>query len=413
MDASLGMAITLTGISHHATPLALRERLSIHPGKLADAFSQLKKISPQAVILSTCNRTEIVATDACPNALLHWWANFCNLDVTTLQTHAYIHHDDQAVRHMMQVASGMNSMVLGEPQILGQVKQALHHAQLNGTIGHELDMACRHILSAAKAVRHETALGYCPVSVAFSAVKLAGQRSQDISKEKILLVGAGDTVKLLAQHLNSAEAKQISIINRDSNKAKALANTIGATVYPWENMADAIAKHSFVISATNAPKPIILPEHIGNSACTLIDLAVPRDIHPDINTLPNAQVHSLDDIQRVINHNTTQRTQAAIEAQTIVEKHLQNYQNNCCCRQAASTISALRQHTKIISDRLLDDSIKRLQAGDDPAEVLNHFAHSLTNKWLHQPSVELKTASINGEDQLLSSAKKLFGITQH
>lgn len=409
------MSFTLIGLSHHRTPTALREQVAITTAQLPNALQSLRAHTEQAVILSTCNRTEILAYNICPKGLLHWLANYQQLDAARLQAHLYTYHHDAAVQHAMRVAAGLDSMVLGEPQILGQLKTAIQIARDQAMIKTELDHVMRHILTAAKAIRTETSIGYCPVSVAFSAVKLASQAQQSLTQKHVLLIGSGETAELLAKHLVTAGIGQLSIISRNSERATAIASQYHGQSYAWTALPEALRSADIIVSATAAPDTIIdLPlaqqAWADGRSRQVIDLAMPRDIEATVDTLPGITLQCLDDIQKVIDSNTLQRTQAAIKANEILEAHLAQYMASHQERYAADTITALRGQLQHIRDHELAQSLARITNGEDPAEVLQAFAHSLTNKWLHQPSLQLKAACLEGNTELLASIKQLFAI---
>ena len=409
------MSLTLIGLSHHQTPVHLRECVAITANQLPDALQSLQAHTQQAIILSTCNRTEILAYGICPEGLLHWLAHYKGLEATQLKPHIYSYQDDHAVHHAMRVAAGLESMILGEPQILGQLKTALQIARNKAMVKTELDHALRHILSAAKAIRTQTSIGYCPVSVAFSAVKLAEKSEVSLSEKRVLLIGTGDTVELLAKHLSSTGIKQLGVVGRSTEHGSAIAQRYQGIYYPWHTLDTALHEADIVISATAAPNAIIdlplaqqawadqRPRHV-------IDLAMPRDVDAVIGSLPGVELHCLDDIQDLINTSTLQRTQAAIQANAILEAHVAEYVTSHQERHAADTITALRSQLQNIRDHELSESLQRIAAGENPTEVLQTFAHSLTNKWLHQPSLQLKAACTTGDTALLDTAKQLFAI---
>jgi glutamyl-tRNA reductase len=409
------MSLTLIGLSHHHTPIALRERVCITTDQLPAALQSLEEHTRQAVILSTCNRTEILAHGICPQGLLHWLAAYKRLDTAQLEPHVYMHHDAAAVHHAMRVASGLDSMVLGEPQILGQFKTALQTARDHDMVKAELDHTFRHILSAAKAVRTQTSIGYCPVSVAFSAVRLAEQTQCPLAQQHAVLIGSGETVELLAKHLTTAGIGKLSVVGRNVERGAAIADDYQAHCHAWTELSTVLATADIVISAT-AASDVIIDLSLAQQAWVdggqrrIIDLAMPRDIDPAVSTLPGIELHCLDDIQKVINTNTLQRTQAAMQAGEILKAHLGQYITSYQERHAADTITALRGQLQGIRDHELSQSLQRIAAGEDPTDVLQSFAHSLTNKWLHQPSLQLKAACTEGNTELLESAKQLFAI---
>lgn len=405
------MTFRVLGISHKTAPIDIREQIAFCGESLSSALLNLKTLdsNAQSVILSTCNRIEIYTTLDDVSAVIQWLGHFHDIEPERIIPHLYSYHDNDAIEHLMQVASGMDSMVLGEPQILGQLKDAFAQSQLAKMVGFEVEQAFQSAFACAKAVRTKTAIGHCPVSVAYSAISI-GKSHLDLSKTKTLIVGAGATGKLLLKHLH-ASSKQITIINRSYSKAQTLATQYGVKAQPISSLADEVAKAELIISATSSPDTIVKADMLKpNNSYLLVDMAACRDIDPAIAELDNATLYSIDDIESTIQKNTLQRTQAAVFAGQIVEKHLRRYLDKIASRTAAPYISQFRQQSESIRDTELAKALKFIENGGDPKMAIEQLSYNLTNKLLHQPTVNLQQAGTAGEQGVLELAQKLFKI---
>lgn len=411
------MHITLIGINHKTTPLAIREQLAITDNVLNHALSDLQtrlNVSG-AIILSTCNRVEVICTHTDKDTIIDWLLSYHHINAW--QGEFYCYQDEAAVRHAIKVAAGIDSLVLGEPQILGQFKQAYHASDQLGLINTTLRNACEHVFCTAKAIRHKTAIGHCPVSVAFSAVKLVQQKMQDLSQQQVLLIGAGDTAKLLCRHLRSLQIGSLTIVNRTLSKAQQLAKQFNATAQPLAALNDILTQMDIVISAANSDQPIIhtnmLLKRADQHPIAMIDLGVPRNIDPTVAELDHVVLHCVDDIQLLLSKNTLQRSHAAMQAEDIIAQSITQYQQKLKVRAISHTICSLRSHTEKLRDQALAQSLEELAKGLDPKIVLQKLANRLTNKFTHQPCVNLQTAGIEENTALLAAARQLFSIVDH
>lgn len=407
------MNIRVIGISHRTAPIDIREQVAFSGDDLNNALLNLKILdsNAQSVILSTCNRIEIYTTLDDASAVIQWLAHYHQVEATRIIPHLYSYNGTDATEHLMRVASGIDSMVLGEPQILGQLKEAFAHARLSHMIGFELEQAFQMAFACAKAVRTKTAVGHCPVSVAYSAITL-GKAHMDLAKANTLIIGAGVTAKRLIKHLHNT-TQSITVINRTYAKAKALAEQYGVQAEPIETLPSHLNRADLVISATSSPDVLVKLEMLEtNKTRLLVDIASPRDIDPNIANLENTTLYSIDDIESVIQKNTQQRSQAAIFAKQIIDEHQIKLRERMASRAAAPYISTFRQQSEVIRDDELAKAMKILKKGGDPVMALEQLSYNLTNKLLHQPTVNLHQAGTAGDHDVLELAQKLFKIAE-
>jgi len=437
------MSLITLGINHKTAPLDLRERLAFTPQTLPEALVSLRKLDNvlEASILSTCNRTELYcvtsdcvtsdANDSSGNAssdknsienntnfhqtLTNWLSQFHGVELSQIQQHLYHHSHEATIRHAMEVASGLDSMILGEPQIAGQMKDAYAVANKHGTIGQLLGQLFQRAFSVSKQVRTDTDIGSSPVSVAFAAVSLAKQIFGDLKQTTVLLVGAGETIELTARHLHSQGVKKIIIANRSVERAQKLADEFGGEAISLQHISEHLHRSDIVISSTASPLPIIgkgtveraLKER-KHQPIFMVDLAVPRDVEPEVNQLDDVYLYSVDDLQSVIEENMENRQQAAQQAHKIIDTQVSHFLEWQRSLDAVDVIAQIRQHTQNISEEVLNKAKKQLATGQDVEQVLDFLAHTLTNKFLHQPSTQLRQASKENRNDILAIAQNLF-----
>lgn len=416
------MAFIALGINHKTASVAVRERVAFSPEQLVEALRQLCRVvgSREAAILSTCNRSELYleVEHAQPQAVLEWLAQFHQVPVEDLQACAYVHQDDQAVQHMMRVACGLDSLVLGEPQILGQIKSAYAVAREAGTLGPILGRLFQATFSTAKTVRTDTAIGENPVSVAFAAVSLAKQIFTDMSQSQALLVGAGETITLVARHLFEQGVKKIVVANRTLERATALASEFGAQAILLSDIPDALVNSDIVISSTASQLPILgkgaveralkLRKH---KPIFMVDIAVPRDIEPQVGELDDVYLYSVDDLHEVVTENLKSRQGAAKAAEELVVRGTSDFMQRMRELEAVDVLRAYRQQGERLRDEELARAQRALANGTSPEDALAALARGLTNKLLHAPSVQLKRLSADGRCEALAVAQELFGLT--
>ncbi len=423
------MSLITLGLNHKTTPLGLRERLAFTPQNLREALNSLIKVNgvTEAAIVSTCNRTElycVLHTDNLPDETTHtgddqrlieWFSQFHGLDAAKLEGHLYIHAHKETIRHAMEVASGLDSMVLGEPQITGQMKQAYVIASHEGTIGQLLGKLFQHSFSVAKQVRTDTAIGSSAVSVAFAATSLARQIFGDLNQSTALMIGAGETIELAARHLQSQHIKKIIVANRSLERAQKLAEEFDGEAINLQHIGDYLYRADIVIASTASPLPVLGKGTVERALkkrkrtpIFMVDLAVPRDIEPEVNSLDDVYLYSIDDLQEVINENLQNRQQAAEQAHEIIDEKVEHFLDWQRSLVAVDVISELRSTAMDFSDDVLNKSLKHLATGQNPEEVLTYLAQTLTNKFLHQPSTELRKAGEEERHDLIQAARRLF-----
>ena len=423
------MSLITLGLNHKTTPLELRERLAFTPQNLREALNSLIKVNgvTEAAIVSTCNRTELYCVLHSDNQagedahndddqrLIEWFSGFHGLEPSTLEKHLYIHDHKQSIRHAMEVASGLDSMVLGEPQITGQMKQAYIMASHEGTVGQLLGKLFQHAFSVAKQVRTDTAIGSSPVSVAFAATSLARQIFGELNDSTALMIGAGETIELAARHLQSQHIKKIIVANRSLERAQLLAEEFDGEAINLQHIGDYLHRADIVIASTASPLPVLGKGTVEralkkrkHAPIFMVDLAVPRDIEPEVNSLDDVYLYTVDDLQEVINENLQNRQQAAEQAHEIIDEKVEHYLDWQRSLVAVDVISELRSTAMDFSDAVLKKSMKQLASGQSPEDVLTFLAHTLTNKFLHQPSTELRKAGEEERHDLIQAARRLF-----
>lgn len=413
------MSLITLGINHKTAPLDLRERLAFTPQTLPEALLSLKKLAhvDEVSILSTCNRTELYCAISADNdqAIIQWFSKFHGLDEDLLKQHLYIHTHEETIRHAMEVASGLDSMILGEPQIAGQMKDAYALANKHGTIGLLLGKLFQRAFAVSKQVRTDTDIGSSPVSVAFAAVSLAKQIFGNLDQSTVLLVGAGETIELTTRHLHSQGVKKIIIANRSIERAQKLADEFHGEAISLQQISEHLHRSDIVISSTASPLPIIGKGTVERALkqrkhqpIFMVDLAVPRDIEPEVSKLDDVYLYSVDDLQTVIQENMENRLQAAEQAREIIDTQVSHFLDWQRSLGAVDIIAQIRRQTQNTSDEVLAKAKKQLATGQNIEEVLDYLAHTLTNKFLHQPSTRLRQASQDNREDILSIAKDLF-----
>jgi len=413
------MPLLAVGTSHQTAPLAIREKLAFSRDEYAAKVAELLALPAveEAVALSTCNRTELYAI-VLPedrNCVFRWLARAAGLDDEQAREFIYMHQDAQAVEHLFQVASGLDSMVLGEPQIVGQLKEAWQSAQAAGGAGKLLDRLFQHAFATSKAVRHQTGINKHPVSVAYITMVLARQIFGDLSRKRVMLVGAGEMIELCGQHFRDQGIAELIIANRSLPRAEELARRLGASPIPLAALGSRLPDADIVISSTAAREPVVTRTAVREalkarrrSPMFLVDIAVPRDMEPGIADLDDAYLYTIDDLQQVVDENTAQRNLAAQEAAGLVDEAVMEYMRWLHGARAARFLRRLRSHAEESSQELVSRAVNQIRAGKDPEEVVRHLAHTLTNRILHVPSTRLRQAAENREYGVLKAADWLF-----
>lgn len=415
------MALLALGINHKTAPVDIRERVAFAPEHLAEAVARACEEADlrEVAILSTCNRTELYCSleEAKSEQLLNWLAQYHQVDHEQLKQCTYEHWDQSAAQHMMRVASGLDSLVLGEPQILGQLKNAFAVSQDAGHLHSELGRLFRHTFTVAKQVRTETSIGQNPVSVAYAAVSLAQHIFADLGESRALLIGAGETIELVARHLKQAGVRSITIANRTLGRAVALAEEVGGKAIEFSQIPNELASADILISSTASQLPILGKGSVEaalkkrrHAPMFMVDIAVPRDIEPQVGDLEDVYLYTVDDLTEVIEENQRSRQDAAQEAEQLIEQGAGQFMRQLRELDAVDTLTQLRaKHTQLAEEELAR-ALRLLEQGKPAEEVLRRLAHGLTNKFLHQPSVQLRQASADGRDDMQLLAAELFQL---
>ncbi|MBO6657036.1 MAG: glutamyl-tRNA reductase [Pseudomonadales bacterium] len=418
------MNLLIVGINHLSAPVELREKVAFAPEQLTDALHDISAGAELAevAILSTCNRTEVIATsrktDSSP--IIGWLADYHGMAPADLEASIYTRLNRDAALHAMRVASGLDSMVIGEPQILGQFKDCFEQARRIGTLGTELDHLAQTTFRIAKKVRTETAIGENSVSVASTAVTLAGQLFTDLTACNILLMGAGETIELVGRHLHTAGINNLTIANRTFDHARRLAELFDGQAIDLQSIPGKLSDIDVVIASTASQLPILGKGTVERALKSrkhkpilMVDLAVPRDIEPEVGDLRDIYLYSVDDLQEIIDLNLSNREQAANDAEDIVLQEVATYRSRQEMKAADELIVRFREQHMQQKESELAKALTRLEKGEDPATVVNQLANQLTNKMIHAPSVQLKNAVAEGDEALLKAITRLYELEKN
>jgi len=415
------MSILAFGINHKTAPVDIRERVAFEPGQICHALKDLvaQPAVNEAAIISTCNRTELYCglENNDLTMIVNWLRKYHELGERDIQPYVYAHPDHDAVRHLLRVASGLDSMVLGEPQILGQMKDAYLAANEAGTLGGLLDRLFQHTFAVAKQVRTDTQIGASPVSIAFAAVSLSKQIFSDLTNHTALLIGAGETVELAARHLHESGIGRMIIANRTIERAHNLAAEFNAYAISLPDIPGHLAEADIVISSTASPLPILGKGSVESALkvrkhrpILMIDIAVPRDIESEVGGLDDVYLYTVDDMQEIIQEGLRSRQEAAEQAEDIIDTQVSHFMSWLQSLGAVSTIRAVRDKAQADRDEELKRAMELLASGKSPEEVMEQFAHRLTNKLIHTPSVQLKQAGYDGRKDVFDIARTIFDI---
>lgn len=415
------MKLLVLSLNHKTASVALREKANFAVDALQPALRDLT-ISEgvgEATILSTCNRTEIYCRqhNDCEQWIHSWFTQHIGCTSSELQGHVDYFLNKRAVEHVFRVASGLDSMVLGEPQILGQMKAAFHTAASVGATGKVLNRLFQHAFRVAKQVRTDTSIGANSVSVAYAGVSLAKHVFTHLNERTALLIGAGETIELVARHLKESAVKRIIIANRSLNKAKNLARIVGCDAIEMKQLPERLSHADIVISSTASALPILdkgAVEHALEQRkykpMFILDLAVPRDVATEVSGLRGVHLYNIDDIKSRVEHNRELRTHAAEEAKHIIHGQTDHFMRWMRSLDSLPDICALRQVLDGLQQEEADKAVRRICNGEDPRAVVQQLARNLANKFAHCPSQALKQANIEGNHDLNAAARKLFGI---
>ncbi|MCL5043546.1 MAG: glutamyl-tRNA reductase [Gammaproteobacteria bacterium] len=415
------MGFLAIGINHKTAAVDVRERVAFSPEQLGEALQRMRvdTATQEVAILSTCNRTEIYCSQDAPDAerVLRWLAEFHGLPAEQLTGSSYHYQESAAVRHMMRVAAGLDSMVLGEPQILGQMKDAWQAARTAGTLGPQLDRLFQSTFNTVKQVRTDTAIGENPVSVAFAAVSLSRQIFSDLRRSTALLIGAGETITLVARHLHQQGVSKIIVANRTLERAQVLSDELSGRAIVLNQIPEVLPECDIVISSTASPLPILGKGAVERALrqrrhkpMFMVDIAVPRDIEPEVGRLADVYLYTVDDLHEVIEENLRSRQGAADAAERMIELGTDEFMQRLRALAAVDVLRRYRQKAEALRDQELTRALGRLQRGGDPAAIMTEMARTLTNKLLHDPSVQLKQMTADGRADALALAQELFAL---
>ncbi|MDX1391955.1 MAG: glutamyl-tRNA reductase [Rheinheimera sp.] len=403
------MAIFALGINHKTAPVALRERVAFAPEQLPQALRELisQTSISDAVILSTCNRTELYFSGTASQAeqVIAWLAQFHALNPAELQPHLYVHQDNAATEHLMQVASGLDSLVLGEPQILGQVKQAYNQARNAGTVNPQFERLFQKTFAVAKQVRTDTDIGANAVSVAFAAVSLARQIFGNLAKVRVLLIGAGETIELVAKHLQEQGAGKLTVANRTYERAVMLAQQFAASAITLAQIPAQLAEADIVISSTASTLPIVGKGMVEQALkqrkhkpMFLVDLAVPRDIEQQVSELEDAYLYTVDDLQLIVEQNLQNRQQAAEQARHMISVGAAEFAQWLMLQGSVDWVRDYRQRCEMVRTDLLAKALNQLMLGQEAEKVLAELSSKLTNRLMHSPTKAIR--QLGQDDEL-------------
>jgi glutamyl-tRNA reductase len=413
------MPLFTIGISHHTAPIEIREKVAITREDYADRARELCTLPgvEEVAIVGTCNRTEIYCLSSSTGKidLIDWIHQVKGLPAGALNDFFYSHDGEEAVRHLIRVASGLDSLVLGENQILGQLKEAWQQAHDANSMGKVLDRLFQHTFAAAKAIRSSSGINERPVSVAYTAVVLARQIFGSLSSQTVVLVGAGEMIQLCGRHLREQGIARLLIVNRSREKAEELAAELDATPLTLDQLDQALPDADILISSTASPEPVIRKRDVKlalrkrrHRPMFLVDIALPRDIEPQVSDLKDVYLYTIDDLQKVVDENMNHRNEAAKSALDDVDTAVNDFMRWLYGIRAARSLKLIRQQSHAYEKELTDKALRKLNAGQDPAEVLKQLSSTLTNRILHMPSKHLREAAENQDYAILKAADLIF-----
>ncbi len=407
------------GVNHHTAPLSLRERLAFGPQHFPDSLYDLanQPTIEEAAILSTCNRTEVYCKTHTEAPLIAWLLKWHGLSHEAVYPHLYIHKNEGTIKHILRVASGLDSMVVGESQIFGQLKQAFSTAQTAGTLGGTLHRLFQYTFATAKEIRSQTAVGRHPISFAYAIVTLAKRIFAQFTQKTVLLVGAGDMIETMARYFHESHVHKLIIANRTEEKAQRIAHRFHAAAISLSALEKQLIDADIIVCALSTPLPLIGKGLIERTLRKrkrrpqlLVDLGVPRNIEPEIAALEDAYLYCIDDLQNIIQEGLYHRQQAAQQAELLIDVHASEFTRRMRARQATQLICTLRRKAEKTRDVEIKKALASLKRGENPETVLQTFANLLTKKLMHHPSVKLHQAAYESQTELLDAANYFFDL---
>ena len=409
------------GVNHKTAPLDMREKFAFTPLQLEEYLNELitTQCVKEAVLLSTCNRTELYCITEHPSRLLPWFAEKKQIPLSTLSPYVYQYQNEEAIRHVLRVASGLDSMMLGEPQILGQLKQSFQDASAQGAVHHQLRSIFQSIFSASKRIRHKSGISNNPISIAYAAVLRIKHYFPKLSAQTILLIGSGETSTLVAKYLHKEGARKFMVASRTEENALKLGEQFQAKSLTITDIATHLPHADVVISATACPLPFISKAMVEQALFIrhqapmfFLDLAVPRDISPDIATLNHVQLFNIDDLHVTIEQGKHERQKAALLAEQLVEDELADYSKWHRSLRATHAICDYRSQMQSLAQQELQRASQKLHNGHCQFDVLSEFCDRLVNKLVHRPTLGLRQAASDERDELLDLTHYLFNHDQ-
>ncbi len=415
------MQLFAFGVNHHTAPLDIREHVAFSEESMQHALHDMvgHQLVKEAAIVSTCNRTEIYCNTDTPDKVVSWLADFHHLRFGDLEPYLYRLLREQAVKHAFRVASGLDSMVLGEPQILGQMKNAVKSAEQAGTLGLLLHKMFQRTFFVAKEVRTSTEIGACSVSMAAASARLAERIFGNINEQKVLFIGAGEMIELCAAHFVARHPVHVTVANRTRERAEALSRRFNAHPISLGELPDQLALHDIVITSTASPLPILGKGMLERAIkqrkhrpIFIVDLAVPRDVEPEVAELDDVFLYYVDDLADIVKEGLDNRQGAVTQAETIIESNVVDFMHWLATRRSVPTIRALRNQAERYRRHELVRAQKLLAKGEDPEKVLESLSSGLTNKFLHLPSSVLNHATDGEREQLIELVNRLYQLHQ-
>ena len=413
------MALFTLGINHHTAPLSVREQVAFNADKLHHALTEVTRanIVREVAILSTCNRTELYCAADDPERAIQWLAEYHTIEHGVIQPYVYTLPQHEAIRHAFRVASGLDSMVIGEPQILGQMKDAVRAAEEAGTLGTHLHKMFQRAFAVAKEVRTTTAIGANIVSMAAAGVHLAERIFERISDQRVLFIGAGEMIELCATYFAARQPKELVIANRTMERGRALAERFGGSVMRLDEIADRLGHFDIVVSCTASTLPIVGLGMVERAVKArrhrpifMVDLAVPRDIEPEVGELDDVFLYTVDDLAQVVESGVESRQAAVVEAEAIIATQVEAFIGWLETRDTVPLIRSLRDAAERTRRHEMEHALKLLAKGESPEKVLEQFSQRLTNKFLHAPTQALNSAEPEERDALRLAAQRFFHL---
>jgi len=413
------MQLFAFGINHQTAPLAVREQVSFDVETMEPALHNLVEqgAAKEATILSTCNRTEVYCSTQDPGRIINWLANYHQMESREIEPYLYTLSREEAVKHAFRVASGLDSMVLGEPQILGQMKQAVRYAEQAGTLGFLLHKLFQRTFSVAKDVRTQTEIGANLISMAAAAVKLAERIFPSIAEQRVLFIGAGEMIELNAVHFAAKLPKHITVANRTLERAQTLARRINGHAITLAELPDQLAQHDIIVTCTASPLPILGKGMVERALKArkhrplfIVDLAVPRDVEAEVAELDDVFLYTVDDLAEVVRDGMDARQGAVKEAEVIIDSGVIDFIHWMESREVVPTIRALRDHAERHRRHEMEKALRLLSKGEDAAKVLESLSNGLTNKFLHSPTHALNQVQASEREALLDTVHRIYHL---